>query len=230
MAWVQSRRVLLLAIAAGSFACGKPKAAPANGAPPPAGLPALPEGERKAQGPLGAVDPHGGAPNPHGGAANPHGGAASPHGGAPSPHAGGASPHAGGLPPVGDGPTTPGGIPFDEKSVIVGSLAVPDAIKPKIAAGDTIFLVVRRASDDGQPGPILAVKKLDAAKTFPQPFVIDGRDAMMVGTALAGKVVVNVRVDKDGNATTKNPGDVIGSSAVIQPPAKQVVIQLDKVM
>ena len=134
------------------------------------------------------------------------------------------------MPPatVGD-PATPGGIPFDEKSIIVGSLAVPPGIKDKIQPGDTIFLVVRRAVEGPTPGPILAVKRLEA-KTFPQPFSVDGRDAMMPGTALAGKVIVTVRVDKDSNATTKNPGDVVGTSTVLEPPAKQVIITLDKVL
>ena len=214
-----------VAIVAAS-ACGKGKAptAPAT-APPPSGLPPLAPGEIKPS--AAAANPHGAGADPHGMGADPH----AAHGG--SPH-GGENPHGAGAPPLGE-PATPGGIPFDEKSVILGSLQLPAEHKDKVKAGDTIFIVVRRFSNDpaaptNAPGNILAVKKIDAAATFPQPFAIDNRDAMMAGTALTGKVVVSVRVDKDGNATTKNPGDVTGVSTVLEPPAKQVIIKLDKVL
>ena len=46
---------------------------------------------------------------------------------------------------------------------------------------------------------------------------------MIAGTKLAGKVMVTVRVDKDGDAMTKNPGDVTGQSKPVEPPAKKVV-------
>ena len=239
----QSSRTLALALSLATLAplgCGKGKAPLANtNAPAPAGLPPLAPGEAKAaptapQAP--GANPHAGMQMP--GGPNPHAGMQMP--GGPNPHAGmqmpGANPHGGapmpgGIPAMNAAgePTTPGGIPFDDKSVIAGTLAVPATNKDKVKAGDTIFLVVRRAEDSGAPGPILAVKRLDA-KSFPQPFVVDGRDAMMAGTALSGKVQVTARIDKDGNATTKNPGDLVGTSPVLTPPAKQVVINLDKVL
>ena len=66
-------------------------------------------------------------------------------------------------------------------------------------------------------GTPLAVKKLTADK-FPLKFSLDSRDAMLAGTTLAGKVVVTVRVDKDGDAITKNPGDVTGQTKPVEPP------------
>lgn len=200
-----SRRWVLVCVILAASACGKGKT-PSATLPTPApaaGLPALAPDQVKPTG-----NPHGGMP-----AADPH------------------AAHGGGAAPTGE-PATPGGIPFDEKSTIVGSLALPAEHKDKVKAGDTIFIVVRRALEDpaGGPGPILAVKRIEAAASFPQPFAIDGRDAMMPGTALDGKVIVTVRVDKDANATTKNPGDVTGASAVLEPPAKQVIIKLDKVL
>jgi hypothetical protein len=47
---------------------------------------------------------------------------------------------------------------------------------------------------------------------------------------MSGKIIVTVRVDKDGDAMTKNPGDVIGQSKPVEPPKKDVVVSLDKVM
>ena len=33
---------------------------------------------------------------------------------------------------------------------------------------------------------------------------------MMQGTAFTGKISISVRLDKDGNAVTRGPGDLIG--------------------
>jgi hypothetical protein len=123
---------------------------------------------------------------------------------------------------------TPGGE-FDAKTVLEGVIKVDGKLKDKIQPGDTIFVVARKYDDSGAPGMPLAVKKLVAAK-FPLPFELDSRDAMLVGTQLAGKVVVTARVDKDGDAMTKNPGDVTGQSKPVAPPQKNVVVDLDKVL
>jgi hypothetical protein len=139
---------------------------------------------------------------------------------------------AGELPPGHPGideQTTPADVPFDAQSVISGVLKLDEKVKAKVAAGDVIFMVARGAGEGGAPGPVLAVKKLTAGK-WPLPFVLDGRDAMMTGTKLSGKVVISVRVDKDGDAISKNPGDVTGVSGAITPPASQVVITLDTVL
>jgi hypothetical protein len=126
------------------------------------------------------------------------------------------------------GQATPGGIAFDPKSVLAGQIRVDKKVKSKVAAGDTIFLVARGAGEGGTPGPVLAVKKLTAG-AWPLVFEIDGRDAMLAGTKLAGKVVVTARVDKDGDAMTKNPGDVLGKVEV-SPPSSKVVLTLDRVL
>jgi hypothetical protein len=134
-----------------------------------------------------------------------------------------------GHPDIDPQAATPGEIQFDPKSVVAGVLRLDDKVKSKVKEGDTVFLVARQADAAGGPGPILAVKKLTATK-WPMPFQLDGRDAMMTGTALGGKVVVTVRVDKDGDAITKNPGDVTGASRAIEVPADKVVVTLDTVL
>jgi hypothetical protein len=131
-----------------------------------------------------------------------------------------------GHPPIPTEQTTPGGIPFDEKSLIMGQLQLAPKMKDKVQAGDTIFLVARSAD---QPGPPLAVKKLTAG-AWPLAFTIDGRDAMVEGTQMKGKVVISVRVDKDGDALSKNPGDVTGTSKPVEPPAKDVLVTLDTLL
>lgn len=123
---------------------------------------------------------------------------------------------------------TPGGD-FNPKTVVSGVLDVPAKLKDKVAPGDVIFVVARKYDATGAPGIPLAVKKLSAGK-FPLAFELDSRDAMLAGTQLAGKVVVTARVDKDGDAMTKNPGDVSGQSKPVEPPQKNVVVTLDKVL
>ena len=204
-----SRRVLVVAaMVLGLAACDKKTST----APPPTGLPPLDEQAAK---PTAAAehpvhDPMG---------ANPHAGLPAGH---PAIPAGAGDPAAAG----GMEGATPGDIPFDPKSVISGVLRLDDKTKAKVADGDTIFLVVRSAEN---PGPPLAVKKLTASK-FPLPFALDGRDAMVAGTKMSGKVIVQVRIDKDGDAMTKNPGDITGVSRPLEPPADKVVVTLDTIL
>lgn len=204
-------RVLVVALAL-CGACEKKseptKAAPSAGLPPldDKGL-AAPIGERPEHEPAGA--------NPHAGMNLPPGHPMVPPGSMPPGSAGGAEPEG----------ATPGDIPFDPKTVMSGELQLDPKVKGKVAEGDVIYLVARSAD---QPGPPLAVKRMVAGK-FPMHFELDGRDAMMAGTKLSGKVTLNVRVDKDGDAMTKNPGDVTGTKTVSLP-AQKVVLNLDTVL
>lgn len=125
--------------------------------------------------------------------------------------------------------TTPGGD-FDPKTVLAGVIKLDGKVKAKVATGDTIFVVARKYEEGATgPGTPLAVQKLTAG-AWPLKFSLDSRDAMLAGTSLAGKVVVTVRVDKDGDAITKNPGDVTGQSKPVEPPKKDVVVALDTVL
>jgi hypothetical protein len=209
-----ARRVVQMAlviVAVGVAGCEKKQtnAAP-PGAPPP-GMPALtgaptpPSSDKPEHPPTGQLPGH------------DH--AAMPPGHPPMPEGGNIDPEQ----------TTPGNIAFDPKTVISGVLRLDDKVKAKVKEGDVIFLTARQADPAGAPGPIVAVKKLTAAK-WPLPFQLDGRDAMMTGTKMAGKVVITVRVDKDGDAITKNPGDVTGVSRALELPSDKVVVTLDTVL
>ena len=211
-----------MAVASGALlliACNKKQdAAP----PPPTGIPPLdqpasvnaPPGDHPVHPPTAAGGdtalPPGHPPLPAG--HPPMGGA--PSGAAPSGAFAGA---------------TPGGD-FDPKTVLSGLIKVDGKVKAKIAAGDVIFVVARKYEEGATgPGTPLAVQKLTVDK-FPLKFSLDSRDSMFAGTTLAGKVVVTVRVDKDGDALTKNPGDVTGQSKPVEPPKKDVVVDLDTVL
>jgi hypothetical protein len=125
--------------------------------------------------------------------------------------------------------STPGGD-FDPKTVLEGVIKADGKVKDKIAVGDVVFVVARKYEEGATaPGTPLAVRKL-TVDILPLKFSLDSRDAMFAGTTLAGKVVVTVRVDKDGDAMTKNPGDVTGQSKPVEPPKKDLVVSLDTVL
>ena len=155
------------------------------------------------------VDPHGGS-EPHGQMAGAMAGP-NPHG-APSKE-----------------PMTPGDIAFDKSTVIAGQLKLDGTTKDKVKSGDTIFVVVRGAAVGAAPGPVLAVRRLEAA-AFPMPFQIDSRDAMVAGTAMKAPVTLTVRVDKDGDAMSKNPGDVVGTVTLKALPTEKLALTLDTVL
>ena len=212
------------------IACNKKQdAAP----PPPSGIPPLdqpaaagaPPSDRPVHPPTGGAAAEGSLPPGHPALPADHPPLPADH-----PPIAGNAPSMGGAAPSGAfAGTTPGGE-FDPKSVVAGVIKVDDKVKSKIAAGDTIFVVARRYEEGATgPGTPLAVQKLSASK-WPLKFSLDSRDAMLAGTTLAGKVVVTVRVDKDGDAITKNPGDVTGQSKPVEPPKKDVVVSLDTIL
>ena len=102
--------------------------------------------------------------------------------------------------------------------------------KDRVAAGGAVFITVKRAGADGapQPGPPLAVEKLTWAKDELQ-FELTEKQAMIAGTELTGDVVVAARFDQDGDAISKQPGDVAGSVRV-KVPADKVTLTLDQVL
>ena len=188
-----------------------------------------------------------GTANPHGGGGgNPHAGM-DMGGGGDDPHAGvdmgGGDPHAG-LDMGGTGnPHTAGGVDvakmglpapdpnrkIDPTHVVKGVIKVHPKAASRVKAGTAVFIVVKQAGADGSPtGSPLAVDKLDWG-TGDLPFEITEAQAMIAGTELKGDVVVTVRYDQDGDALSKQPGDIIGTARV-KVPADKVTVTLDDVI
>lgn len=204
-------------------------------------------------GEMNPVQQQGAPSNPHGGA-NPHagidmGGGDNPHAGVDmnNPHAGldmggdGDDPHAG-LDmnnPHGAGggvDVAKLGLPapdpdrkIDPTRTVKGVIRVHAKAKSRIKAGGAVFLIVKRADATGQPtGTPLAVDKLTWDKDE-IAFEVSEKNAMVGGTELTGDVVVTARYDQDGDALTKEPGDIIGTQRV-KIPADKVVVTLDDVI
>lgn len=180
----------------------------------------------------GAANPHAGV-NP-GAAANPHG--TGINSGMPPGHPPVDQVHGGAT--GGGGPDVAAmGLPAPDPSRkinpnnrVKGVIKVHAKAKDRLAAGGAVFVVVKRAGADGapQPGPPLAVEKLTWTKDE-LPFEMTEKQAMIAGTELTGDVVVTARYDQDGDALSKQPGDVTGSVRV-KVPADKVTLTLDEVL
>jgi cytochrome c-type biogenesis protein CcmH len=144
-----------------------------------------------------------------------------------------ASPFSGGPPPAmtATPPASPPPGGAAEEAVPAG-----DPIRGEISldaslgseGSGTIFIILRNAGMPNQ-GPPLAVKKIENPK-FPVAFEVSQADIMMPGIPFAGPFDIYVRLDRDGNAMTKDAGDLMSSApaAGIKAGATGVAIKLDK--
>lgn len=124
-----------------------------------------------------------------------------------------------GHPPAGNMPAghPPTGMPAPGEAVgaggtLSGTIALDPSMTDKVKAGSVLFIIVRRDEGEGQKGMLLAAKKIPVTGTgmFPLKYTVGPADVMMQGTQLAGGVRVEARVDQDGDAISKAPGDVVG--------------------
>ena len=136
--------------------------------------------------------------------------------GAPPPGAPGAAPGMAAAPAGAES----GGAP------IRGRIVLSDTLAGRVPAGAVLFLIAR-ISDAGPP---VAVKRVpDPA--FPLAFEIGPGDRMMQGVPFTGPFQLTARVDADGNAATRNPGDLQGQSRERVPPgARDVELVVDQVL
>ncbi len=119
-----------------------------------------------------------------------------------------------------------GELPPPPTGEIKGKLELDSSLASKVAAGDIIYIIARNPAT----GSAVAVTRTVAPAKFPADFVLSGGHAMSPGQGgLFGKVRLTARVDKDGDPTSKNPGDVVGElTELVEVPAQGVVLKLDK--
>lgn len=148
------------------------------------------------------------------------------------PHAGIANPHgAGGADVTKLGLTAPDpDRKIDPTKRVSGTIVVTTKAKALVKPGSAVFVVVKRAGADGAPaGQTLAVEKLNWIDGG-VPFQLSDAQAMVGGTeGLSGDVVVSARYDQDGDALSKQPGDITGQVKV-KIPAEKVVLTLDTIL
>jgi cytochrome c-type biogenesis protein CcmH len=112
---------------------------------------------------------------------------------------------------------------------IGGSISIDPKLQANVDSQATLFIIARPF--DAAKGPPLAVKKIDRP-IFPISYSLGPENVMMQGVPFTGKVTITARLDKDGNPTTRQPGDITGdykkNPAVVG--AKNVDIVLDQLV
>ena len=128
-----------------------------------------------------------------------------------SPAAGmSAGPMAGGMSGRGGmgGMGGAGGQAAGSGGSIRGQIQLAPELADKVPANGVLFVYARRPGMD--KGPPLASLKLELG-TFPIPFELSEANVMMKGSPFSGSVSLSARLDSDGNAMTKLPGDLVGA-------------------
>ncbi|OGQ74186.1 MAG: hypothetical protein A3G40_08295 [Deltaproteobacteria bacterium RIFCSPLOWO2_12_FULL_57_22] len=112
---------------------------------------------------------------------------------------------------------------------INGVVSIDPKLKEKINNRAVLFIIVR--SGNTSAGPPLAVKKIDQP-SFPLNYSISPQDVMTPGVSLSGEVFISARLDQDGNAVTREPGNLEGEyrKNPVKVGAQKVDIVLNRVM
>jgi cytochrome c-type biogenesis protein CcmH len=136
----------------------------------------------------------------------------------------------GGAPPMMGG----GGMGGDQEPVvssgkerITGTVTLSPALKSKVKAGDTLFVVA--VAESGPPMP-LAVMRVQASD-LPLKFSLDDTMSMAPQLRLSNfdRVVVKARITSSGQPMAQ-PGDLQGVSATLKPGTNGVNLTIDTVV
>ena len=248
--------VLLASLGLGLAAACETRGSSGGGLPPASQwTPPEPAGSRAGGAPGARMDPS----NPHAGMdmSNPHAGMdmSNPHAGMDmsDPHAGldMSDPHAGlDMSDPHDGLDTGGGHtddhppmdpmtgleppdpdrPIDASKFLRGTLRATAEVEKLIEPGAILFLTAWPVDPTTQEllGAPLAAEKIDVT-SLPIEFRLDEHDTMVKGTRFEGDVLITARIDGDGEARTKEPGDVEGR-LVARIPGDKLQVVLDTVL
>ena len=111
-------------------------------------------------------------------------------------------------------------------AAIRGSIRVSESLQDRVPKNGVLFLIARTAAG----GPPLAVKAL-SLDYFPQAFEIGPADRMIPDMPFVGPIRLSARIDVDGNASSKNPGDLVGELAdALEPGAENIEIIIDTLL
>ncbi len=109
---------------------------------------------------------------------------------------------------------------------IQGTIEVAPELADRIPEGATLFVIVRA----GETGPPTAVKKVESP-SFPFQFSVGPEDRMSQAQPFQGPLRLTARLDTDGNAGTRSPGDLQGGYPdPVDPGAKSLEFSLDELL
>lgn len=108
---------------------------------------------------------------------------------------------------------------------LMGTIRLAASLESGAPPDSVLFIIARRAA----AGPPLAVKRI-RAPSFPLEFTLGPEDRMIPSIPFEGPLQLTVRVDQDGNATSRSPGDLSGAAAgSFEPGARDIDIVIDQV-
>jgi tetratricopeptide (TPR) repeat protein len=90
---------------------------------------------------------------------------------------------------------------------IEGKISIAPGLQSKADKNSILFIILRSAS--AKTGPPMAVKRISGA-TFPLAYSLGPENQMVQGKPFQGKVKITARLEKDGNAMTREPGSLLG--------------------
>ena len=122
-----------------------------------------------------------------------------------------------------DAPPAAGG----DGAPLSGTIALAPGFETRVPAGATLFLIVRTGAGGGPP---LAVKRVESPR-FPMDFSLGPDDRMIKTMPFEGPLQLSARLDADGNAMTRVPGDLQGQTPEPHQPGESgIAIVIDQVM
>lgn len=138
-----------------------------------------------------------------------------------------------GAAPAANAPSPPpSGEPVAAQKIdgpfVTGTIALADAVKDKAPKGATLFIMAR--IEGMTAGPPVLVKRVSDV-TLPYSFTLAQGDLMMQAATLPERLSLQARLDQDGDAMTKVPGDITGASKEgFKIGASNVDVALDQVL
>jgi len=110
---------------------------------------------------------------------------------------------------------------------LTGSVSLAPALAARMNPSDTLFIYAR--AENGPRMPLAVVRS--SAASLPMKFAMDDSMAMAPMARLSGAAAVRIeaRISRSGNAIPQ-PGDLVGTSGVVKPDARDVNVVIDKVV
>ncbi len=110
---------------------------------------------------------------------------------------------------------------------VSGTITLAPDFEARVPAGAILFLIARTGAGGGPP---LAVKRVESPR-FPMDFSLGPDDRMIKTMPFEGPLQLSVRLDADGNAMTRAPGDLQGETAQSHQPGESgISIVIDQVL
>jgi hypothetical protein len=107
-----------------------------------------------------------------------------------------------------------------------GTVAIADSLAGRARENAVLFLIAR----SGAAGPPRAGKRIPGPR-FPLDFSIAAEDRMIPTLPFAGPLRITARLDTDGDAGTRTPGDLQGTApGAYEPGATGIEVVLDEVL